>query len=185
VITFALLRTADEMNEENEISSDKLEVNNHVFATKNQRLINYLIDILSLSLGYSVLFSIFQFLYEAQTGATLSEEMRLETPVLVTEILIQSVLTIAYYTLCEFFLMGKTIGKRFTNTMVVNHNYQSISMETAFVRSLIRIIPFEPLSLLGKSFEGWHDKWSRTYVIQDPLIVQGTSMPNDQEEHSS
>lgn len=74
---------------------------------------------------------------------------------------------VLYYTLFEG-LLGKTPGKLITRTRVVNSNEQPISMGQAFGRSLLRLIPFEPLSFLGSEQpRGWHDRLSNTRVVKD------------------
>ena len=39
------------------------------------------------------------------------------------------------------------------------------SLKQVFLRTLIRLIPFEAFSFLGGS-KGWHDEWSGTKVIR-------------------
>jgi hypothetical protein len=38
-----------------------------------------------------------------------------------------------------------------------------MSAKTVLLRTLCRIVPFEPFSAFGG--HPWHDKWTRTYVI--------------------
>ncbi|WP_445365580.1 RDD family protein [Microbulbifer sp. ANSA001] len=71
-----------------------------------------------------------------------------------------------YYSLAEF-IFGRTPGKLITRTRVVNFEGGKITMGQALGRSLIRFVPFEPFSFLGRngSSRGWHDSWSKTRVI--------------------
>ena len=39
----------------------------------------------------------------------------------------------------------------------------------AFLRSLCRLVPFEPFSALKKPSYPWHDRWTRTLVIVEKL----------------
>jgi hypothetical protein len=39
----------------------------------------------------------------------------------------------------------------------------------AFLRSLSRLVPFEPFSALKKPSYPWHDRWTRTLVIVEKL----------------
>ncbi|MEZ5014037.1 MAG: RDD family protein [Chitinophagales bacterium] len=76
----------------------------------------------------------------------------------------------AYYTILES-TFGKTIGKWITNTEVRNfEDIGKITVQQALLRSLIRVVPFEPLSFFG-SERGWHDKWSNTVVVRSNSIT--------------
>lgn len=69
-----------------------------------------------------------------------------------------------YYIICEFFFQ-KTLGKVFTQSIVVNEYGEKPDLKTIVVRTVIRFIPFEPLSFISGN-RGWHDKWSKTFVIK-------------------
>lgn len=69
---------------------------------------------------------------------------------------------IAYYFFCEMTLQ-RTVGKFATNSVVINEYAEAPSNESLIGRSFSRIVPFEALSCL--SDRGWHDKWSKTYVV--------------------
>ena len=73
-----------------------------------------------------------------------------------------------YISFCEAVLKGKTVGKLLTETRAVYSNNGSfINTQTAFVRGLCRIIPFEELSAIGFPPYPWHDRWSGTIVIDE------------------
>ena len=85
------------------------------------------------------------------------------------------VLDIFFYTAVEYLGRGKTLGKLITGTRVVNEDGTYISFKTAFLRTLSRKVPFEPFSAFGDPSYPWHDRWTRTYVIDDKqsrLLVQ-------------
>lgn len=67
----------------------------------------------------------------------------------------------------EYFMKGKSIGKFITGTRAVNQDGSQISVRTALMRSLIRMVPFEAFSALGTPSFPWHDKWTSTYVIDE------------------
>lgn len=69
-----------------------------------------------------------------------------------------------YYFLLEAFNKGRTIGKMITGTQAVEKDGMAVNMQSAMLRSIIRFIPFEALSGLGK--DCWHDKWTNTVVVQ-------------------
>lgn len=68
---------------------------------------------------------------------------------------------------------GKTLGKYITRTRAVNQNGSRITPKTAILRCLCRLVPFEIFSALGNPSYPWHDRWSKTYVIDEAL----TSLP--------
>lgn len=65
----------------------------------------------------------------------------------------------------EGLLRGKTFGKYLTNTLTVNKDGSKIDFITGFMRGLIKIIPFCPLSALSSIPHPWQDTWSKTVVI--------------------
>lgn len=77
------------------------------------------------------------------------------------------ILIFIYFVNFEAFWGGRTVGKLITGTMVVNKDGTAITFWKALGRTLIRIIPLDPISFLawdGK-LDGWHDKFTRTTVI--------------------
>jgi uncharacterized RDD family membrane protein YckC len=68
----------------------------------------------------------------------------------------------------EAIFKGKSLGKLITKTRAVNEaDGSKITVRTAFLRSLCRLVPFEPLSGLGSPTFPWHDKWTGTVVVED------------------
>ena len=72
------------------------------------------------------------------------------------------IITVAYYFVCEK-TMQRTIGKFATNAVVINQYAEQPSDGSLIGRSFARLVPFEALSCL--SDRGWHDTWSKTYVV--------------------
>jgi uncharacterized RDD family membrane protein YckC len=68
-----------------------------------------------------------------------------------------------YYVLIEG-LSGRTVGKLVTGTIVVKDNGSSINVKDALLRTLCRLIPFEPFSAFG--YRPWHDQFTNTMVIK-------------------
>lgn len=68
-----------------------------------------------------------------------------------------------YYLLFEG-IWQRTPGKWITGTKVVMSDGSKPEFGTIFLRTLIRIIPFEPLSFFFNPI-GWHDAWSKTLVV--------------------
>jgi len=78
-------------------------------------------------------------------------------------------LTLLYFIVLEFYF-AKSIGKFITRTSVVLENGEKPSSREIIIRSFSRIVPFDALSFLGEGSYGWHDKWSKTYVVKDHLF---------------
>jgi uncharacterized RDD family membrane protein YckC len=72
------------------------------------------------------------------------------------------IVTVAYYFICEK-TMQRTLGKFATNSVVINEYGEAPEFGSLVGRSFARLVPFEALSCL--SDRGWHDRWSKTYVV--------------------
>ncbi len=69
-----------------------------------------------------------------------------------------------YYTILEY-ATGRTLAKYITGTKVVDEEGNKPGLRTLMLRSLCRFIPFEPVSFLFNPGSGWHDRLSKTKVI--------------------
>jgi uncharacterized RDD family membrane protein YckC len=67
-----------------------------------------------------------------------------------------------YYFIFEWAL-GTSIGKLMLGYIVVNEFGNKPSVKHILLRSLSRLVPFEPFSCF--KWLGWHDSWSETMVI--------------------
>ncbi|OOV16121.1 RDD family protein [Flavobacterium sp. LM4] len=119
-------------------------------AGRKKRFINFIVDIITIGVLMEITFRI----EEIVDYKTLIKNIRI-------------IIVFGYYVSMEY-LFGKTIGKYFTNTKVVNVDGSKISFRTAIIRYICRWIPFEFASLaLGSDAEAWHDTLSKTKVIED------------------
>lgn len=121
-----------------------------VYAGKDARFANYIIDIIIRYL----------FVYLVSIGSGILPES------------VQGIITfigllvfIAYYIIFEY-VFGKTPGKFITRTHVVTYDGEHPTFLNIVGRSLCRIIPFDNVSFLF-SFLGWHDSISKTCVVKD------------------
>ena len=75
--------------------------------------------------------------------------------------------TVGYYALLES-VFGLTLGKLFTGTRVVREDGGRAGILKILGRTLARMIPFEPFSVLagGDPPVGWHDSLSGTRVVR-------------------
>jgi uncharacterized RDD family membrane protein YckC len=70
-----------------------------------------------------------------------------------------------YYVLFEW-LFGCTLGKLITGTRVVRADGERPTLGAIVIRTLSRLVPFEPFSFLSGERQGWHDRWSETRVVR-------------------
>ncbi len=75
------------------------------------------------------------------------------------------------YGFCEY-IWQRTPGKYLTKTIVIDEYGNKPDLRTIILRSLIRIVPFEPFSCFGKHSRGWHDRWSNTWVVTENELAE-------------
>jgi uncharacterized RDD family membrane protein YckC len=131
-------------------------------ASQGKRLANYLLD-----LFFLMVFSIIFGYILGVVIAILSPEsfMDFERGNKFIEYLFGFISGMIYFTIFES-LTGRTLAKYITKTKVVNVNGENPDFGTIIIRSFFRFIPFEPFSFLGSESSGWHDKLSKTRVIE-------------------
>ena len=142
------------------------------------RILNYIIDAICFYIFYVVLLCLY-FLLKAQVEILSSDNNKAGlyffTAFAVT----------LYYTLFES-LMQKTPGKLITKTIVIDEYGNKPDLNTIIGRSLIRLIPFDPISFL--SGRGWHDRWSNTFVVtlkemdEIKIIMEVDTIGNPEEQ---
>jgi uncharacterized RDD family membrane protein YckC len=132
-----------------------------VQADSGKRLANWLIDIVFFYCCVFIFLFIKSLITEAAPIPPGTSPMALR---------IFSVLCFLIFTsVIETLTGGKSLGKYLTGTRAVNEDGSRLDGTAAFMRSLFRVIPFEPLSALGKPPYPWHDRLSRTYVVDEKL----------------
>ncbi|MBS1662515.1 MAG: RDD family protein [Bacteroidetes bacterium] len=89
------------------------------------------------------------------------------------------VFRVGYYLFFEA-IWGATPGKYLTGARVTDFYGERVVFGRVVVRTLSRLAPFEVFSFWGER-EGWHDRWSRTFVLQETTDgvdeVGGEPMP--------
>ncbi len=87
------------------------------------------------------------------------------------------VLMFGYYVVTEG-LLGGSLAKLMLGNIVIDDHAKRINFGTAALRSIIRFVPLDGLSFLGSDSRGWHDKWSKTYVIKKGDLERVQEMLN-------
>ncbi|HEV3413464.1 MAG TPA: RDD family protein [Puia sp.] len=136
-------------------------------ASGGKRFINYLIDWVAFSL-------IWQFLFARLIGELL---VLINFPIDNTAAL-YSFSYLSYFTFFGVLLGGveaatggKTLGKLVTQTRAINDDGSRLKPGKAFLRYLVRLVPFEAFSALGSPSYPWHDRWTGTLVIDENLTT--------------
>jgi uncharacterized RDD family membrane protein YckC len=136
---------------------------NLIQAGSGKRFGNYIIDNVLIYLLWQVFFRTvgrkFVLLMVSESDTLVTIYIKLYLMILLLDIF--------FYTAVEYLGRGKTLGKLITGTRAVNEDGTYISFKTAFLRTVSRKVPFEPFSAFGDPSYPWHDRWTRTYVIDD------------------
>ena len=136
-------------------------------ASKGKRLGNYLIDLIAHYIISSLVGGLIGILLVVLGYESIALGADESTGFKIFSALLGIVLLTTYYTICEFYFKGKTLGKLITKTRAVTVENQYMTFRQTLIRSLCRLIPFEALSFLGGDNNGWHDSMSKTKVIMD------------------
>ena len=142
-----------------------------VQASSGKRFANYIIDLLAFYAlvfltGIAIAFlspPAIDYLNEEDTGFNLMER------------LLGLVLYGLYMFATEAIFKGKSLGKLITGTRAVNEDGSNVSLKAALLRGLSRAVPFNAFSALGSPAYPWHDRWTKTYVIDE----KGSNRPVD------
>ena len=137
-------------------------------ATSGQRFANYIIDRIALVAIITVLAGVVDSIVGDSALGQAFPDGGLSF-IWFYDYFISAILATIVFTLLEFYLKGKTLGKYVTRTRAVQLNDRRLSFKAALLRSLVRQVPFEPFSFLGGDppTRGWHDAWADTKVIKD------------------
>jgi uncharacterized RDD family membrane protein YckC len=131
-----------------------------VQASAGKRFANYIIDIIF----FVVVAVVAIIILSPSLADSLSQENREAT---LTENLVIIFFMILYWFGVEAIFKGKTLGKLITGTRAVNEDGSNLTVKAALLRSLCRAVPFEVFSALGSPSYPWHDKWAKSYVIDE------------------
>lgn len=128
------------------------------YASTGKRFINYLVDLICFYVIAIVVFAILieQGILDAGMNTILDR-------------LITLICYGIFMGIIEAVFKGKSLGKLMTRTRAVNEDGSPISVKTAFLRGLSRAVPFNALSAFGG--HPWHDRWTKTYVIDETRSV--------------
>jgi uncharacterized RDD family membrane protein YckC len=144
------------------MENKKFTVTDDLLASKGQRLLNFVIDlfiiyVIEISIGTTII--LIGDLTKSDTASNWVSSLSV-----VESFFFGLVILFFYYLITEMYF-SRTFGKYFTKTIVVKHEGSRPNMKSIIVRTLSRLIPFEPFSFLTAE-RGWHDTLSVTYVVK-------------------
>lgn len=149
------------------MENKKFTVTDDLLASKNQRFLNFLIDILiiyiiEITIGTTII--LIGDLTRSDTASNWASSLSA-----VESFFFGLVILFFYYLITEMYF-SRTFGEYFTKTMVAKHNGSRPKMKSIIIRALSRLIPFEPFSFLTAE-RGWHDTLSVTFVVKKNVFL--------------
>ncbi len=127
-------------------------------ANSTKRLLNYIIDIV-VFMVILLLMTMIILLINPNTSIFYDIE---SSPPILFELFYLFLYGLIMF-LSEYLTKGRSVGKYITGTQVVRDDGLALTPSDFLKRNSIRLLPFEVLSFLGNS--GWHDKFSKTTVV--------------------
>lgn len=140
-------------------------------ASKAMRLVNFIIDMIIVSIVNTVIGGMIQMMIFAayiSDMETSPSDVGIAFGLMATIWLLQIGLFLGYYTICEKMMNGRTVGKLVTGTMALREDGTPLTWKNAILRSLCRMIPFEPIVAIFTTYP-WHDDFTRTVVIKKSM----------------
>jgi uncharacterized RDD family membrane protein YckC len=154
------------------MESNKSTITNDLLASKGQRLLNFIIDAIIVYIIIAAIGVTVNLVGEVTKTPTLMDWVSSMNNNLMYLLII--LITILYFALTEIYF-SRTFAKYFTKTIVVNSHGGKPSVNAIIKRTLCRFIPFEPFTFLGLNSRGWHDSFSKTYVVKKHLLLERQS----------
>jgi uncharacterized RDD family membrane protein YckC len=139
----------------------------YVYASTGQRFLNFLIDnvLMRFGLNWATGYAAGILIASLAPSFLYDENYQIVNwKLYLISYLISIVNYLFYYTICEKLFKGITLGKLITGTKAIREDGGDLTFRDALMRSLSRIVPFEPFS----AFNGhpWHDQWTKTMVVK-------------------
>jgi len=152
------------------LNHESFKVTDDILASKEQRFLNFIIDRIVFYLIFftiGILLVLFFSIIGFEKGVLWMEN--LENIGQGWDYLISYTSMYIYFFVMES-LLSKTIGKAITRTLVVYENGDKPELKDIAIRTFVRFVPFDAFSFLGTLGNGWHDKWSNTFVVKEDLF---------------
>ncbi|MCW3118331.1 MAG: hypothetical protein JWM28_2413 [Chitinophagaceae bacterium] len=138
-----------------------------VQASMGKRFLNYLIDVIVFGVLLFITLMITATI-DPQVIESFIKKNETGNLSLVEQLLIQ-VIYGTYMFIVEALFKGRSLGKLVTGTRAVRQDGTPFIVRDAQLRGLCRMVPFNAFSALGTPSYPWHDRWTKTYVIDEKL----------------
>ena len=138
-------------------------VTDDLWATRGQRLINCLLDLLIVRTILISIATTVVIIGNITNNNDLTNWAKSTTTF--EKLLFWILILFFYYFLTETYF-SRTFAKYFTQTIVVTKNGSRPKIRLIFIRTLSRFIPLEGITFLWGDFRGLHDLFSDTYVVR-------------------
>lgn len=140
----------------------KFRIPNYILASKNSRALNFLLDVFFMKFICGILYFVVSLMilnkeFESFENWLISFDK-------IQNILLWSIQMFFYYLILEI-LFARTIAKYITRTIVVLVDGSKPKPIDILKRTFLRIIPFEYFTFLRGRELGWHDEYSKTFVV--------------------
>lgn len=150
----------------------KYTIPNFILASKNTRLLNFVIDVFFINIVSVIVYSLSSFVKFNANSPRFSDWT--DTLDQTENIIFRTIICFFYYGFTEFFL-SRTLAKYFTKTLVVMKDGSKPNFIAILARTTLRIMPFECLTFLRGREPGFHDEYSKTFVVRKDKLEQNIS----------
>lgn len=147
----------------------KFTISDDLLATRGQRLINCILDLLIVHTIIVTIASTIVLVGDVTNNFDLSKWV--ESTSTFKRLLLWALIVFLYYFLTETYY-SRTFAKYFTKTIVVTKDGSRPKKRMIVIRTLTRFIPLECLTFLGTNVRGLHDFFSDTYVVRKHEFYQ-------------
>ncbi len=160
------------------MENKKFTVTDDLLASKSQRLLNFIIDVLIIYLIEITIGTTIIIIGDLTHSYAASNWV---TSVSLIEIFFFGLIILFfYYSITEMYF-SRTFAKYFTKTLVVKNDGSKPNMKSIIIRTVSRLIPLEPFSFLMAE-RGWHDTLSVTYVVKKHEFVEKKKLLDPSDE---
>lgn len=147
----------------------KYTVPHYILASKNTRFLHFIIDLGFIYILSLIVYLLSGFLKFNAVYPHFSDWI--DTFDQAENIIFKSIVWFFYYGITEFFL-SRTFAKYFTKTIVVLKDGSKPDFIAILARTALRIMPFEYLTFLRGREPGFHDEYSKTFVVKKDKLEQ-------------
>ena len=151
------------------MESREFTVTDDLLASKGQRFLNFIIDLLIIYVIQITIGTTINIIGDLTQSYAASNWLKSLT--LIENFFFGLVILFFYYGFTEMYF-SRSFAKYFTKTIVVKHNGSKPNMKSFAIRTVSRLIPFEPFSFLSGDSRGWHDALSVTYVVKKQEFLE-------------